>query len=232
MKLNTMSLLVGVAAVLFIGTPVFAAPPPVQQIRKEVREERRENLQNGGASLAGVPKRVNAKAALLHATVTGKGTDFLTVTGGDGKIYTVKVDALTQWRRKFWGKSDLAETSLNDVLNIHGKWLNEEMTNLQARLIRNISIQKRNGVFFGTVKSVSATGWVITTAKRGNQTVTVSGSTQFVDRKQTAIGQSSIAVGHRIRVKGLWDSQNNTITEVTQVKDFDLPPKTTPTPKP
>jgi len=30
-------------------------------------------------------------------------------------------------------------------------------------------------------------------------------------------------VGHRIRVKGLWNNKNSTVTEVSHVKDFDLP---------
>jgi len=31
-------------------------------------------------------------------------------------------------------------------------------------------------------------------------------------------------------VKGMWDKTNNTITEVTHVKDYSLPPKPTITP--
>jgi hypothetical protein len=71
----------------------------------------------------------------------------------------------------------------------------------------------------------------MTTVGRGNQTVTVSGNTRFIDRTGMGIGQNVILVGHRVRVMGLWDSKNNTITEVSQVKDFDLPAKSTPTPK-
>jgi hypothetical protein len=216
---------------LFFGIHcAVAAPLLIQQNRKEIPGEKRESVQNRVASLSGVKARIQTRAALIKATVTAKGTDFLMVKGDDGKEYTVKVDAFTQWRRKFWGKSDFAETSIGDELNIHGKWNNEEMTEIQARLIRNISIQKRNGVFFGTVKSLASSGWIMTTIKRGDQTVTISGSTRFIDRTGTWTGQNAILVGHRVRVRGLWDSINSTITEATEVKDFDLPAKKSPTP--
>ena len=101
-------------------------------------------------------------------------------------------------------------------------------------MVRNLSIQKRYGVFFGVVQSLNANGWVMTTisTKRENQTVIVSTSTKFINRKEVTITQGDIAVGHRVRVKGLWDKSNNTVSEVTSVKDFNLPPKPSPTPTP
>jgi len=208
---------------VFIIVPsVFAVAPPLQEKRKEVIQERKENILD-------VKNIAKVKAALLNAIVVMKGTDSFTVKGEDEKEYTVKFDNSTRWLRKFWGKSDLTEINLNDAVNIHGKWNNQEMSEVQARLIRNISIQKRHGVFFGTVKSNNSNNLVLTTAKRGEQIVTIAGI--IVNRIQANISVNSILEGHRIRVKGLWDSKNNTLTEVMQIKDFDLPAKSTPTPK-
>jgi len=233
---TSIAIVVSFGSMLFLGSVsrVFAAPAVSvgQQIRKEIQGVRKENLENLVASAGAVKVWIRTRTGLLKATVTAKATNSLTVKAEDGNEYTVQVDNMTQWRRKFWGKSDLNETSVNDVLNIHGKWMNEERSQIQATLIRNLSIQKRNGVFFGTVKTLTSGGWVMTTVGRGNQTVTVSGGTRFIDRTGMGIGQSAILVGHRVRVMGLWDSKNNTITEVSQVKDFDLPAKSTPTPKP
>ncbi|HCM82593.1 MAG: hypothetical protein UW37_C0014G0025 [Candidatus Gottesmanbacteria bacterium GW2011_GWA2_44_17] len=223
------ALSIGIA--LFITIPVYAVALPVQQVRKQIQEERKEIIQERIATLSGVNAWVRTRAALIKATVLGKGTNSFTVKGDNGKEYTVAFDGSTQWRRKFWGKSDFAEMSVNDVLNIHGKWTSEEMTEIQARLIRNISIQKRYGVFFGTVKSLSSGGWVMSTIKRHDQTVAVSGSTRFINRTGAWITQGAVLVGHRVRVRGLWDSINSTITEVTEVKDFDLPARPTATPK-
>ena len=44
---------------------------------------------------------------------------------------------------------------------------------------------------------------------------------------------TDVQVGHRVRVKGLWDNKLNKITEVTQVKDFTIPAQgVAPTPTP
>ena len=59
--------------------------------------------------------------------------------------------------------------------------------------------------------------------KRADQTVTVDSSTKFSNRKGETITQSEITVGQRVRVKGLWNSNDNTVTEVKEVKDFALP---------
>jgi hypothetical protein len=232
MKNSIMVSLISLCLIMVLQTRVHAAPQERGQGSNP--QSNKEMLQNkdGQKAVSPLGLKAKVKAARINGTVTAKGSDMLTVLGNDGKTYTVKVNAMTQWRRKFWGKSNFEETSVNDALNIQGKWATDEMIELNARLIRNISIQKRNGVFFGTVKSVSSTGGVtLTTAKRGDQVVTITSSTQIIDRKQTGMSVSSLLVGHKIRVKGLWDSKNNTITEVTQVKDFDVPLKLTPTPK-
>ena len=59
--------------------------------------------------------------------------------------------------------------------------------------------------------------------KRADQTVTVTSSTEFENRKGETITQTDVKVGHKVRVRGLWDRTLNTVTEVTNVKDFNLP---------
>jgi len=222
----------GIGAVfLLVGVqPVFAAPPKVQEMRTVV-EQRKEMVVEKRASLSALKKNIFTRAALVKVTVVSKGTTSFVSRDNEGKEYTILVDGATQWRRKFWGKSDIGELSVGDVLNVYGKWTNEEMTSIQAKLIRNISIQKRHGVFFGSISSIQSTGFIMATLKRGNQTVTITGG-RLVDRTGNSILQSSLLVGHRVRIKGLWDNKNNTITEVTEIKDFDLPVKPAVTSKP
>lgn len=175
------------------------------------------------------------KAAIGSCVLATKSGDTLGSTltcTNSGKTFTLLTDSHTQLRRRFWGKATLSEMQIGDTLNVIGRWTDDSHTTVSARLIRDISIQKRFGAFFGTVKSLTGTGWVMSTLRRGDQTVTVSGSTKFVNRKGQTISQADIQVGHRVRVKGLWDRNAHTITEVTHVKDFSLPPKPTPTPTP
>jgi hypothetical protein len=183
-----------------------------------------------------IENRVEKRATIGQGKVIAKEGTTLTVTK-ESKTYTVLTDANTRFVKKFWGKSSLEEISLNDMVNVIGRWNNEAKTEIQAVLIRNFSIQKRHGVFFGEVKSVSGSGFVLTAVKRGDQTVTVEIATKLVNRKMQKISLSDIQVGHKVRVKGVWDSVNKTITEVKQVKDFSIPlipsprPSSSPSPK-
>lgn len=157
-----------------------------------------------------------------------KNGNTLTVTK-DGVANSVLVDNNTRLRRRFWGKATLEEMSVGDLVNVLGKWTDEAKSTIQARLVRDTSIQKKYGVFFGTVTSLSP---FIMDTHRGAQTVTFSTASKFVNRKGETMGQVEILVGHRVRVRGLWDSKLNTITEVAQVKDYSLPVKPSPTPTP
>ena len=152
----------------------------------------------------------------------------LTVTK-DGVTYTVSTDANTIFRRRFGGKSQLSEISLNEMVNVLGKWQNEKKTQILATHIRDLSIQKRHATFFGTVGTKTDTTLVLTTVNRGEQTVTISSSTKLVNMKMEEITMSDIQVGHRIRVKGIWDITNKVVSEVTQIKDFSIPVKPSPT---
>ena len=153
------------------------------------------------------------------------------IVDSDGTSIKVNLQTNTHFRRKFWGKSNVSEISVGDSIDVVGRWANEGKTEINAVLIRNLSIQKRFGVFFGTVKSITDTGFIMTTIKRGEETVTLD-SAKLINRKGTVITASDIQIGHKVRVRGLWDSANFTITEVAEVKDFSLPVKQTSTETP
>lgn len=172
------------------------------------------------------------KTVLLYAKLESISGPTLTVSK-DGKTYTVNTDTKTRLKRKFFGNAVLSEMQQGDILNVHGFWTDENKTAVNAVFIRDISIQKRFGAFVGTIKSKLTTGFILSTIARGEQTVIVNTKTRYVNRLGRTIDSSEFAVGQRVRVRGLWNNTNNTITEVTNVKNFDLPakkPTTTPTP--
>ncbi len=200
--------------------------------RKEARREYREEKKNlfeqfkerFSSRAAEVRNFMSARVNISNAKVTAKTDTTLTIEK-DGKSYTVSIDNKTQIRRRFWGKSELSEFSVGNIVNVIGIWTDDSHTTITARLIRNLSIQKRFGVFFGEVKSLLGDGWVMSTKSenRADQTVTVTGTTKFENRKGETITKADVVVGHKVRVRGLWDKSQNTVTEVTQVKDFSLP---------
>lgn len=169
------------------------------------------------------------RALMGTAKLTGINGAVLTVER-EGKSYTVNTGTFdkctTQLRRRFWGTTALSEFTVGDVLNIAGYWTDDAKTSINACYIRNISIQKRYGVFIGEIKSLSDSGFVMSTVsdKRSDQTVTISAATKFNNRKGGTIGKEDLQVGQKVRVRGLWDRNANSLTEVTEVKDFSLPP--------
>lgn len=187
--------------------------------RKELFQELKERAKNALQTFVN-----DGKAIIIGGTITAKTDTTLTVTK-DGKSYAIQLSDNVHLRRRFWGKSSLTEFSVGNTVNVYGAWTDETKTSINAKLIRNISIQKRFGVFIGQVKSLLSNGWVITPIgnKRADQTVTIDVTAKITDRRGETISQSDVVAGHRIRVKGLWDMSANTITEVKEIKDFGLP---------
>jgi hypothetical protein len=175
-------------------------------------------------------KNINKRGELVNVKVTAKGATSITVDN-DGTSVKVNVTSNTHFRRKSWGKSSLVEISVGDGVTVIGRWANEAKTEVNAVLIRNLSIQKRSGVFFGTVKTITDTGFVMTTIQRGEETVKID-STKLINRVGETITKADIEIGHKVRVRGLWDSVGFTITEVTEIKDFAIPVVSTPSPTP
>jgi len=203
---------------------------------KEIRNEVRE--QNKGL-LDQIKNQVKEKLQALryNTRVTGKiteiGENYIKVSdNNDGKVYQVNITEKTQLRRHFWGKSSLAEFSVGDEVNVIGRYNNEEKTTIDAILIRNKSIQKRWGVFFGEVKAKNSDNFVIKTINRGELTVYF-GSAKFVDNSGNESNYNNISVGARVRVKGVWDKDLKKLIEVDEVKIFNkkisLTPKLTET---
>lgn len=234
-QLNLNRKLVALIFTLVFGalvlSPTFALA--ADKGKSEVRGER-------AATIPGILKvfKTTGRASIGSGVVASKGTDSIVVTAKDGQEITVNVGEKTQFRRRFWGKSSFDEIQTGDTVNVIGRWTDDTHTAINAVLIRDLSIQKRLGVFFGAVKSMNNDVWMITTVNRGNQEVTVSSTTKFINRRDEKMTSKEVQVGHRVRVRGLWDKTKSTIREVTEVKDFDLPakgsvePTAVPTPTP
>jgi len=194
------------------------------QIRKEIREQNKGLLEQ-------IKNQVKEKLYGLkfNAKVVGKiteiGENYLKVSDNkDGKVYRVNISEKTQLRRRFWGKSSLKEFAVGDEVNVIGRFLDEEKTIIDAVLIRNHSIQRRWGVFFGKVLLNEGNVLTIETINRGELKVYVGNTVKLVNRRGETIGLGDIQVGHRIRVKGVWDRDLKEIRETEEIKDFSLPP--------
>ncbi|MBI5614297.1 hypothetical protein HY947_05205 [Candidatus Gottesmanbacteria bacterium] len=208
---------------------IFAQTPTTtrQQIRESIQENRKE-IKEEIKTLR--TDKTNRPAHFTGGSITGVSGSTLTVTK-DGKTISVTTDSSTKYRRRFWGSGMFSEISVGDVVNVWGKWTNADATAMNATMIRDTSVQKRKGTFVGTVSSKSGNTFTLQTVNRGSQSVTVDTSkAKIVNRKNETMTLDVVNVNDRVQVKGLWDSKLSTITEVTHLKDFSLPVKSTATP--
>lgn len=203
------------------GTP--SARPTAKEERKEIKQGLVEQIEGKlGWLLPFGFNRVELK------TISGTILPADLTVSRDDKVYMVKVTDKTILLRKFGGKSELSEFSVGDTLSVRGKWTDEAKTILEARVIRNLSVQKRKGTFWGTIKSKGNNTFVLASVNRGEQAVYLGSDTKIFNRKQETITFADLKIGDRVRVSGLWDSKLNKITEVTRIKDWSIPPKVTP----
>lgn len=240
MKKTSIALAFSTIAGLSLVSPVYAESPLLNRFENKVENrienkmEKREDLREKNSTKPGLFRGIfkNTRAIISNAKLVAK-TDTVLTIEKDGKSYTVNIDGNTKLERRFWGKATILEMSVGDTVNVAGLWSDDAHTIITAKLVRDLSIQKRFGIFFGEVKSLLSSGWVMTTIsdKRTDQTVTVDSNTKFTNRKGETITKADVVVGQKVRVRGLWNRNDNTVTEVTEVKDFSLPVqvKTTPT---
>lgn len=203
------------------GTETSPAPGKFREIRKELMQAQKEIRQDTKEMKKTIKNKVGK---IVSGQVSAINGTTLTITK-DGKTYTIITDGNTIFRRHFWGKSSLEEISIGDKVTIFGKFTDDSESTILAKLVRDISIQKRFGAFFGDVISKSSDSFVMKSINRGDQTVMTNSSTKFVSRNEKALTFADIQVGHRVRVKGVWDRALNKITEVIHIKDFSLPPR-------
>lgn len=199
------------------------------QIRKEMKEEKKDLIKEIRNQI-----KEKVKALRFDAQLTGKiteiGENYIKVSDNkDEKTYQVNITEKAQLRRHFGGKSSLSEFSVGDEVNVIGRYTDETKSTIEAVLIRNKSIQKRWGLFFGEVLLKEGTFLTIKTVNRGDLKVNIVNSTKLINRRKQVITLNDIQVGHRIRVKGVWDRDLREIRETEEIKDFSLPPTPTKT---
>lgn len=140
--------------------------------------------------------------------------DVNNLIGKPGDTLNVYIDAQTKLRRKFLGNCLITELSEGDQLQIIGR-LNETTGNLDAKQIRNISIQKL-GVArqIATVKAVIAEkGQIIVTSKQLARSwqINVSASTKIY-KQGAEITLADIQAGDKLRVFGTANRTKKIVT--------------------
>ena len=222
---------------LFSVQSVSAETLRMGAFRNEIRRPTIANLINKKKEniIDILKNKVNGMFGLRFIGIVSSVSDnLLVVKTKEGKIWNVHLTDKTQVKRRFGGASALSEFTPNDEVAIVGRRQQTASsepseTNMDAKNIRNLSIQRRNTVFIGDIASVNSNdaSFTIETKVRGLQTVYKTKDT-VVTKKEETITFESLAVGDRVIVKGeLWDRAN---TKINAKKIMKLVIKTFPTP--
>ncbi len=132
----------------------------------------------------------------------------------DTTTYTVNVTSATTLVRKFNGPSSLEEFGLLDDLKVRGTL---DGTTITATHIKNYSIQRKGGEFWGTILSIDATAksFVMKPKERSQQTVKTDVDTEIFQGNRA--GEfTDLAVGQSVKVIGLW-RKSQSIVEADRV---------------
>ncbi|MBI5127367.1 hypothetical protein HZA76_02830 [Candidatus Roizmanbacteria bacterium] len=205
-----------------------------QEVKENIREQVQERKENILDQVKNFIKKNLRFDVRIICTIDSIDTTnkTLSVNCDDSKSYTVNVTEKTRFVRKFGGKSDFSELTVGDTINVFGKFTDDTKVTVDARLIRDLSIQKRWGVFFGNVTVKNSDNFVISTIQRGELTVYFDLETKLLNHNKEEIGYGDIEVGSRVRTKGVWNKTLNQIKEVDEVRVFPSTPTPTLTPTP
>lgn len=158
-------------------------------------------------------KKEHKEIKKLERIVMGKVTAIsgtnITLVAKKG-TYTVDASSAKLVRR-FGATMTIGEIIVNDELMVNGTVSSSTGTTIVAKMIRNISLQAKNGTFEGTISNLSATGFTVATKNRKDQTITVNASTTFSKEGKTA-AMTDLTTGSRVVVKGVWDRANSIVT--------------------
>lgn len=146
--------------------------------------------------------RVSMQGALAAVSATTPPATLMVTV--NGLSYTVNMTSSTKLLRKFNGESTLDEFMVGDRLEITGT-IGTTTTTIDATRIRDLSIQRKNGLFKGTVGTLTCASnyFTFTPDHRPIQTVYFTTATKIF-RNGEKIACTDLIGGERAYVIGLW----------------------------
>ncbi len=184
-----------------------STPAPVPPITDNINPK--ELVQH--LSIKNIPGLGKDEVLIKAARVVELGSGYVKVAvfGYEGIKINIANDAKVV--RHYWGDSLLEEFSVGDVVNVHGYLSKSERFAVDAKTVRNISIQAAHGVFRGVIKSVASDSFILETEKRGNQTVMVGLRTKIVVGAKLG-NMADIKPGMKVLVRGIWNKDLSKIS--------------------
>jgi hypothetical protein len=190
------------------GTPALSR---IQKLKQQILERLRARFPRL------LPAGFNRGEIISLSGITFPATVKVKHEGGE---VTLKVTDKTKILRRIGGKASLSELKIGDIVSGRGVWEDDARAILDTRVLRDLSVEKRQGTFWGLVKSLGNDSLVFEVKNKGEIKVYVGSSTKIVDRQGKEIRFSDLKVNHRIRVTGLWDNSLKQVEAVKLIKDW------------
>lgn len=156
----------------------------------------------------------NGKVLVRGAKVTAVSGATVTATtawGSTSLSWTVNTDSSTEFVRNFGGKSGVSEISAGNYISFNGDLvITASGLTVNAKTLKNWSVQKKNASFIGNVLSIGATSFVLKAEERGTVTVNVISSTSFTKSDSNA-AFGDMRVGDKVLASGLFDNSLMTL---------------------
>jgi hypothetical protein len=160
----------------------------------------------GVSGTANISLKVHAST--LTGTVNAISGTTITLSTSKGSI---SIDASNaKLVRRFGAAMLITDAQVGDQLVVRGI-LSTDATSLVASMVRDMSLQARNGTFSGKIVSVGSNSFMLQSNVRGGQTINITSST-VIKRNGQAAQFSDLAAGQSVRVSGVWDRTNSNVT--------------------
>jgi hypothetical protein len=150
-----------------------------------------------------------------------------------GYQYAVVIPNGTKILKSSWAGSKLTEFSVGDIVNVWGFLDSNDNYRINAKTVRNISIQKRHKVFKGTITSLlfvaadetqyQYRGFALKTKNYGIQTVIVDSDAKIFKRHHPA-KFSDLKAGMNVVVRGVWIPEKHRIRALVIQIIGEIPP--------
>lgn len=156
------------------------------------------------------------------ASVSGSNVMATTSWGASSISWTVNTSANTEMVRRYGGKLALSEISVGDFISFQGDLAQGSSGFVvNAKVVKNWSVQKVRSDSFGSVSSINATAQsfaLLVGGERGTITVNVLSSASIMKGDAKAVF-ADIKVGDKVRVNGLYNNLTK-ILEAEKVKIY------------
>lgn len=154
--------------------------------------------------------QINASGkATLDGSIASVSASAITVNSWGG-VWTINIGPDTKLVRRFGGTSTTSEFMVGDVVSVSGMASKDAAWTINAKNVKDMSIQARNASFSGVISNLNGNTFSLATRERKTVSVTMNADVKVrVGEKATTT--AALANGVTASVSGVWDRTQATV---------------------